>query len=156
VLKREYETQTCSIARSLEVVGERWSLLILRSVLLGARRFDELLDVLGIPRSVLTARLRRLVDEGVLERRPYQEHPPRHEYRATAKGRDLWPVLAHLMRWGDAHYPDARGVPMLVEHRDCGGRPDEHLVCDRCGEPLHWGSVVVRPGPALAAPGGRR
>ena len=156
MLKREYETQTCSIARSLEVVGERWSLLILRSVLLGARRFDELLDVLGIPRSVLTARLRRLVDEGVLERRPYQEHPPRHEYRATAKGRDLWPVLAHLMRWGDAHYPDARGVPMLVEHRDCGGRPDEHLVCDRCGEPLHWGCVVVRPGPALAAPGGQR
>jgi len=155
VLKREYETQTCSIARSLEVVGERWSLLILRSVLLGARRFDELLDVLGIPRSVLTARLRRLVDEGVLERRPYQEHPPRHEYRATAKGRDLWPVLAHLMRWGDAHYPDARGVPMLVEHRDCGGRPDEHLVCDRCGEPLHWGCVVVRPGPALTAPGGQ-
>jgi DNA-binding HxlR family transcriptional regulator len=156
VLKREYETQTCSIARSLEVVGERWSLLILRSVLLGARRFDELLDVLGIPRSVLTERLRRLVDEGVLERRPYQEHPPRHEYRATAKGRDLWPVLAHLMRWGDAHYPDARGVPMVVEHRDCGGRPDAHLLCDRCGEPLHWGSVVVRPGPALAAPSGQR
>src|SRR5271157_4700515 len=86
VLKRDYETQVCSVARSLEVVGERWSLLILRSVLLGVNRFDDLLGDLGITRSVLTARLGRLVDEGVLERVPYQDRPPRFEYRATEKG----------------------------------------------------------------------
>ena len=101
MLKREYETQTCSIARSLEVVGERWSLLILRSVLLGARRFDQLLDVLGIPRSVLTERLRRLVDEGVLERRPYQG--TRCEYHLTASGRELVPILERLYAWGRRH-----------------------------------------------------
>ena len=156
MLHRTYEGQDCSIARTLEVVGERWTLLIMRDAFLGVRRFDDIQRDLGIARNVLRDRLARLVEEGLLERRPYQERPPRSEYRLTAKGRDLWPVLAHLMRWGDAHYPDARGVPMVVEHRDCGGRPDEHLLCDRCGEPLHWGSVLVRPGPALAAPGGQR
>jgi DNA-binding HxlR family transcriptional regulator len=147
MLKRDYDTQVCSIARSLEVVGERWSLLILRSVFLGVHRFDDLLDALGITRSVLTARLQRLVDEGVLERVPYQERPVRHEYRATAKGRELWPVLAHLLRWGDEHYPEPAGPPRVLEHRDCGGRPDEHLMCDRCGEPLAHDSVRSRRGP---------
>src|SRR5947208_16416281 len=101
MLKRDYETQTCSIARALEVVGERWSLLIVRSVLLGVHRFDDLLEELGITRSVLTTRLHRLVDEGVLERIPYHERPTRHEYRATAKGRELFPVIAQLFECGD-------------------------------------------------------
>jgi DNA-binding HxlR family transcriptional regulator len=153
VLKRDYDTQICSIARSLEVVGERWSLLILRSVFLGVRRFDELHDVLGIQRSVLTARLQRLVDEGVLKRVPYQERPTRYEYRATTKGRELWPVIAHLLRWGDAHYPEPTGVPRIIEHTGCGGQPDDHLLCDRCGEPLNHLNVTARPGPALLAAG---
>ena len=152
MLKRDYETQTCSIARSLEVVGERWSLLIVRSVLLGVHRFDDLLEELGITRSVLTTRLQRLVDEGVLKRVPYQERPPRHEYRATAKGRELFPVIAHLLRWGDAHYPEPAGVPRIIEHRGCGGRPDDHLLCDRCGEPLSYFNAAVRPGPGSAEP----
>jgi DNA-binding HxlR family transcriptional regulator len=157
VLKRDYETQVCSIARSLEVVGERWSLLIVRSVFLGVHRFDDLLGALGITRSVLTARLARLVDEGVLERVPYQQRPPRFEYRATAKGRELWPVLVHLLRWGDEYYLDPNGTPRIIEHTGCGGHPDEHLLCDRCGEPLGWESVTARPGPALltAAAGAR-
>lgn len=147
MLKRDYETQVCSIARSLEIVGERWSLLILRSVLLGVNRFDDLLDALGITRSVLTSRLGRLVDEGILERVPYQEHPPRFEYRATDKGRDLWPVLTHLLRWGDEYYPDPQGPPRVIEHTGCGGHPDDHLLCDRCGEPLTISTVTARRGP---------
>ena len=152
MLKRDYETQACSIARSLEIVGERWSLLILRSVLLGVNRFDDLLAELGITRSVLTARLTRLVDEGVLERVPYQQRPVRHEYRATAKGRDLWPVLAHLIRWGDDHYPAPDGPPYVLEHTDCGGRPDAHLMCDRCGVALDVTLVTAR----RPSPPGRR
>jgi DNA-binding HxlR family transcriptional regulator len=153
VLKRDYETQTCSVARSLEVVGERWSLLILRSVFLGVYRFDDLLEALGITRSVLTARLQRLVDDGLLERVPYQERPTRYEYRATAKGIELWPVIAHLLRWGDAHYPEPTGAPRIVEHRGCGGRPDDHLLCDRCSERLTYFNVIARPGPGLATAG---
>jgi DNA-binding HxlR family transcriptional regulator len=151
MLKREYETQECSIARSLEVVGERWSLLIVRSVLLGVRRFDELLAGLGITRSVLATRLGRLVDEGVLERVQYQERPPRFEYCATDKGRDLWPVLAHLLRWGDTHYPDPAGPPRVLEHADCGGHPDDHLLCDRCGERITVATVRARRGPSAHA-----
>ena len=151
MLKRDYETQVCSVARSLEIVGERWSLLILRSVLLGVNRFDELLEDLGITRSVLTARLGRLVDEGVLERVPYQDRPPRFEYRATRKGRALWPVLAHLMRWGDEFYPEPGGAPRIIEHAGCGGQADDHLMCDRCGEPLSVGTITARRGPGLAA-----
>jgi DNA-binding HxlR family transcriptional regulator len=153
VLKRDYETQTCSVARALEVVGERWSLLILRSVFLGVHRFDDLLAGLGITRSVLTTRLQRLVDEGVVERVAYQQRPTRYEYRATAKGRELWPVVLHLLRWGDAHYPEPAGVPRLVEHAGCGGRPDDHLLCDRCGEPLTYFNTRARPGPGLTAAG---
>jgi DNA-binding HxlR family transcriptional regulator len=150
MLKRDYETQTCSIARALEIVGERWSLLILRSVLLGAHRFDDLLADLGITRSVLTARLQRLVREGVLERVPYQQRPTRYEYRATDKGRELWPVIAHLMRWGDAFCPEPAGAPTVIVHNGCGGQPDDHLLCDRCGEPLTSLSVTFLPGPGHA------
>jgi DNA-binding HxlR family transcriptional regulator len=136
MLRREYDTQLCSIARALEVLGERWSLLILRDVMLGVGRFDDLVASLGITRSVLTARLDFLIAEGVLKRELYQEHPPRYEYRTTAKGRQLWPVLMHLMHWGDQHYPAPGGPPKIAAHADCGGHPDEHLRCDRCGESM--------------------
>ncbi len=148
MLKRDYETQICSVARALEVVGERWSLLILRSVFLGVHRFDDLLEALGITRSVLTGRLQHLVDEGVLERVPYQQRPTRYEYRPTAKGHELWPVLIHLVRWGDAYYCEADGVPRVIEHAGCGGRPDDHLLCDRCGEALTYFNTCAFPGPA--------
>lgn len=152
MLRREYDTQTCSIARSLEVVGERWSLLLVRSVMLGAHRFDDLLVALGATRSVLTARLRLLEAEGVLERRPYSERPPRYEYHLTAKGLELWPVIAHLQQWGDAHYCEPAGPPVVLEHRDCGGHPDAHLRCDRCGADLDGGEVVAHRGPGFRAP----
>jgi DNA-binding HxlR family transcriptional regulator len=147
MLGRDYDTQVCSIARALEVVGERWSLLLLRSVFLGRHRFDELLDDLGITRSVLSARLKRLEEEGVLERRRYRERPERFEYHATDKGRALWPALHHLMRWGDTYYPEPGGAPRIIEHRDCGGHAEDDLICDRCGEPLELGALRARRGP---------
>jgi DNA-binding HxlR family transcriptional regulator len=159
VLKRDYEDQTCSVARALEVVGERWTLLILRSAFGGVRRFDDLHEALGITRSVLTTRLERLIDEGVLKRVAYQERPVRYEYRLTAKGRELWPVVLHLLRWGDAYYPEPSGPPLIVEHAGCGGQPDDHLLCDRCCEPLTCFNTRARPGPglvdAVAADGAR-
>src|SRR3954462_3449695 len=103
MLHRTYENQVCSAARALEIVGERWTLLILRDALLGIRRFDDFQASLGIARNVLADRLGRLVEAGVLERRPYCERPLRHEYRLTAKSRDLWPVVHALVSWGDRH-----------------------------------------------------
>jgi DNA-binding HxlR family transcriptional regulator len=103
VLKRDYEGQVCSIARALEVVGDRWTLLIVRDVALGLRRFDDLLENLGVASNVLTDRLNRLVGEGVLERIPYSERPRRYEYRLTKKGGELGLALLALMQWGDSH-----------------------------------------------------
>jgi DNA-binding HxlR family transcriptional regulator len=103
VLNRSYDGQDCPIARALEIVGERWTLLIVRDVLAGIRRFDQLQESLGVARNVLTDRLNRLVEEGVLERVRYSERPPRDEYRLTAKGRELERALTALRRWGDKH-----------------------------------------------------
>ena len=150
MLGRSYESQTCSVAAALEVVGERWTLLILRDTFLGVRRFDDFQRSLGIARNVLQARLERLVEEGILERRLYQEHPPRHEYRLTPKGVDLWPTVVALMKWGDRHaFPD--GPPVVIEHRGCGGEVDDRRICTRCGALLEAREVVPRPG-AGAAP----
>jgi DNA-binding HxlR family transcriptional regulator len=153
MLRREYENQNCSIARTLEVVGERWSLLIVRDVLLGVHRFDDLVERLRITRSVLTVRLERLVGAGVLSRQPYQQRPVRYEYHLTDKGRQLWPILIHLMRWGDEHYAGPQGPPRVFEHIDCGGHPDDHLCCDRCAEPLHADNTKSRRSPTHASAG---
>jgi DNA-binding HxlR family transcriptional regulator len=146
VLKRDYEGQNCSIARTLELIGERWSLLILRDVFLGVRRFEDFQADLGVARNILSARLGRLVDEGILEKRQYQERPARYEYRLTEKGIDLWPVLISLVKWGD-RYAAAEGPPRIIEHRGCGGQVNDHLSCDRCGKPLTARDVKTRPGP---------
>jgi DNA-binding HxlR family transcriptional regulator len=106
MLKRDYEDQNCSIARALEIVGERWTLLIVRDAFLGLTRFDEFQQSLGIARNVLTDRLNRLVGEGILERTRYNERPPRHEYRLTSKGEDLRLALAGLRQWGDKYLSD--------------------------------------------------
>ena len=103
MLKRAYEGQVCSIARSLELIGDRWTLLIVRDLMLGLSRFDELHESLGVASNVLTDRLNRLVDEGIVERVRYSERPERFEYRLTAKGRELGLVLLALMQWGDRH-----------------------------------------------------
>ena len=109
MLGNEYEGQICSIARSLELVGERWTLLVVREIFHGRRKFSEMQRSLGVARNVLTARLQRMVDEGIVERRPYSERPERYEYFLTEKGLDLWPVMIALMHWGDQLRAAARG-----------------------------------------------
>ncbi len=147
MLRNDYSDQVCSIAGALEVVGERWSLLIVREVLLGVRRFDDIQADLGIARNILQTRLTRLSELGVLERRPYQERPTRHEYRLTEKGLDLWPTLVSLMQWGDRYAATPAGPPVQLEHRGCGGAVDAHRLCGTCGARLSVREVRALPGP---------
>lgn len=148
MLGNTYDNQVCSIARTLELIGERWTLLIVRDAFLGVRRFDDFQRSLGIARNVLQGRLERLVEHGILERVRYQERPERFEYRLTEKGLDLWPVLVSLISWGDRHAADA-GPPVLLEHRGCGGRVNDRRICESCGALLGPRDVNARPGPAL-------
>jgi DNA-binding HxlR family transcriptional regulator len=150
VLHNTYEGQQCSIARALEVVGERWTLLILRDAFMGVRRFDDFQRSLGVARNVLNTRLQRLVEEGLLEKRPYQERPQRFEYVLTQVGVDLWPALVSLMHWGDRHLAGEAGPPLVLEHRGCGGRASERATCDRCGAHLQARDVLAVPGPGRA------
>jgi DNA-binding HxlR family transcriptional regulator len=150
MLPADYESQNCSIARALELVGERWTLLILRDSFLGTRRFDEFQRGLGIARNVLQSRLERLVEAGILRREPYQERPLRYEYRLTAKGVDLWPVIVALLKWGDRHAAPA-GPPTILEHKECGGEIDDRRRCLRCGAELQAWEVAARPGPGRQA-----
>jgi DNA-binding HxlR family transcriptional regulator len=146
----------CSIARSLEVIGEWWTLLILRDCFLGVSRFEDFVDRLGIARNVLTARLDTLVDAGVLRRRPYDEARGRHDYLLTEKGRGLWPVMTALRQWGDEWILGEGNEPVLLEHRGHGHRTTAQMTCDACGEVLDARSVRAVPGPgatdALPAP----
>ncbi|MCX5528032.1 helix-turn-helix transcriptional regulator [Streptomyces bobili] len=149
MLGRTYENQLCSIARTLEVVGERWTLLIIRDAQLGLRRFEEFQDSLGIARNVLTNRLSKLVDDGLLERACYQERPARYEYRPTKKAEDLLTALLSLMHWGDEHAEDPAGPPRIAGHAGCGGNVRERLVCAGCGQTVTSEAVLLLPGPAL-------
>jgi DNA-binding HxlR family transcriptional regulator len=149
VLPRTYNTQVCSVARALEAIGDRWTMLVIRDVFLGVRRFEDFQRDLGIARNVLADRLSRLVDEGILERRRYQEKPERFEYRLTEKGAALWPVLVSLMKWGD-RYAAPDGQPTLILHRDCGGEVDERFRCTACGADVEARTAEARPGPAAA------
>jgi DNA-binding HxlR family transcriptional regulator len=150
MLPRTYDDQNCSIARALEVLGDRWTILLIRDAFLGVRRFEDFQRSLGVARNVLTDRLGRLVDEGVLERVRYQARPERYEYRLTEKGTDLWPVTIALLHWGDRHYQTADSRPRLVRHRDCGGEVTRHLTCGRCGAMLEPRDVVASPGPGAS------
>jgi DNA-binding HxlR family transcriptional regulator len=150
MLGSDYDGQVCSIAGALEVVGERWSLLIVRNVFLGLRRFDEIQSNLGIARNVLQTRLTTLLEQGVLEKRLYQERPPRYEYRLTGKGLDLWPTVVALMQWGDRYTPSSGGPAVVLEHRGCGGAVDRHRLCEACGARLSVRDVRAVPGPGAA------
>ncbi|SFC71386.1 winged helix-turn-helix transcriptional regulator [Streptomyces aidingensis] len=121
----------CSIANAMAVIGERWSLLALREVFFGVRRFDQIVRNTGVSRDILAARLRRLVDAGVLERRRYQQHPPRYEYVLTDAGKDLHTVLLTLMDWGDRHVTE--GEPPTVFRHSCGEVFRPETVCAHCG-----------------------
>ena len=134
--------RTCSIARTLEVVGERWALLALREVFLGVRRFDAIHRNTGAPRDILSARLRKLLAAGLLERRQYQERPARFEYRLTEAGRDLLPVLLTLGDWGDKHLTDAE--PAYSWGHRCGAEFHPRVVCEACGEPVARRDLALR------------
>jgi DNA-binding HxlR family transcriptional regulator len=146
VLGRDYENQNCSVAGTLELVGERWTVLIVRDAFLGIRRFDDFQRNLGIARNVLQARLERLVEEGIFRRQLYQERPPRYEYRLTRKGVDLWPVVVALLQWGDKHVR-SDGPPVVLQHKDCGGEVDAHRMCAKCGAALEAWDVEPKLGP---------
>ena len=150
MLRHDYPGQVCSIAKALEVVGERWSLLIVRDVMNRRRRFDELQKGLGIARNVLSARLQRLVDEDILERRAYQSNPERYEYFLTEKGLDLWPSLIALLGWGDRHSPEPSGPPMLIVHKECGGPVSDRGICAAAARSSRRATPGRFPGPASA------
>lgn len=138
-----FENLPCSIARTLDAVGEWWSLLILRNVFYGIRRFEPLRASLNISRKVLSQRLETLVSRGILEPRPYQTRPPRYEYRLTPMGVDLFPVLMALARWGDRWLAGNQSAPTLFRHSKCGSVKRARVVCGDCGEEL--GAHNVRP-----------
>jgi DNA-binding HxlR family transcriptional regulator len=143
-----WDRSRCSVAGTLAVVGEKWSLLVLREAFMGVRRFADFQRVLGAPRAVLTDRLATLVDQGILRRVPYQAEGERqrHEYRLTQKGIDLYPTLVALMQWGDRYLADeGEDAPVVLEHRDCGSPVHLGLVCER-GHELS-GAREVRPVP---------
>jgi len=144
MLKRDYEGQDCSIARALEVIGERWTLLIVRDAFLGLGRFDEFQASLGIARNVLAERLGRLVDEGILERVRYSERPERYEYRLTPKGRELNVALAALRQWGDSHLSDK---PPRVLRTKVGKRPVVAALVPKSAAVLRADEVESVPGP---------
>lgn len=146
---RDIGEQTCPIARSLSVVGDRWTMLVLREAFLGTRRFENFQERTGAARNVLSDRLEKLVEHEVLERRPYQEKPTRHEYRLTEKGLDLYPVMMALVRWGDRWLDDGRGRPIEHRHKQCGHVMHMEAVCSECGDRLDPRSVEVSLGPAL-------
>jgi len=138
---------SCSIARTLGILDDTWSPLILRDAYLGLTRFDDLQRDLGVARNVLTERLERLVAHGLLERRPYQQRQPRYDYLLTGKGLDLMPALMALMAWGDRWTAQDEGPPALLVHRRCGEPTVPTVCCSSCGAPLAADEVAVRPGP---------
>jgi DNA-binding HxlR family transcriptional regulator len=147
----EIGSQVCSLARTLAVIGDRWTLLILRQAFAGTKRFQDFQTQLGLTPHRLAERLAKLEGEGILERRLYQERPARHEYRLTEKGLDLYPVLMAMHRFGDRWLAGEAGAPILFVHRPCGHDAEATLVCRRCGEPIAARDIEPRPGPALRA-----
>lgn len=144
MLKRDYEGQNCSIARALEIVGERWTLLIVRDAFLGLRRFEQFQDNLGIARNVLTDRLNRLVDEGILERVRYSERPERYEYRLTQKGRDLNIALSGLRQWGDEYLSEK---PPRILRRKTDKKQVVAALVPKGTDTLRADEVEIAPGP---------
>lgn len=151
--------ENCSLARAMAVVGDRWSLLILRDAFLRVRRFEDFESSLKIARRVLAERLAHLVAEGVLAKLPYQERPVRYEYRLTEKGLALYPALIALVHWGDHYYADENGPPIIHRHRTCGHDFRSVMTCSACGEALDPRDVDIRPGqprqPASVIPASR-
>lgn len=135
----------CSVARSLAIVGDRWTMLLIREAFLGTRRFDELQLLSGASSQVLASRLSRLVEAGILRKVAYQQRPTRYEYRLTEMGRELHPVLVSLMTWGDKWLDDGQGPPNPLRHIGCGAITRPKMVCDQCDEPVSANDLVSEP-----------
>jgi DNA-binding HxlR family transcriptional regulator len=150
--KQSFANISCSVARAVDVVGQRWTPLILRDLFAGMARFEDMRRDLGIASNVLAARLEELERHGVVERRQYQSLPARHEYVLTEKGRDLYPVIATLLAWGDKWLAAPDGPPALAVHTDCGHVTTAKTVCAECGGELNAGNAIHAPGPG-AKPG---
>jgi DNA-binding HxlR family transcriptional regulator len=148
--RTRFGDMACSIARTLDVIGEPWSPLVLRDIYVGMNRFEQIQQDLGISRKVLTERLKWLVESGVLERHAYSQRPPRHEYRLTAKGTELCDLLLVMVRWGDRWLAGEAGPPVLYRHRACGKISHVELHCSECGEPMRATDVDVEAGPGAA------
>ncbi|MGC0313857.1 winged helix-turn-helix transcriptional regulator [Kitasatospora acidiphila] len=142
-LGTDYAQQDCSLARALEVVGERWSMLIVRDAFYGVSRFNDFLAHLDIPRAVLTARLRTLVEAGVLYKEPYQDSPVRYGYHLTDAGRELWLPVHSLARWGEKH-ASRNSARFLFTHDACGHRLSPSGFCVPCGVLVHPDEVIIR------------
>jgi DNA-binding HxlR family transcriptional regulator len=143
----ELSEENCSMARTVSVIGDRWTLLILRDCFLRVRRFEDFQERLGITRPILASRLKKLVDEFVLVKVPYQQRPVRYEYRLTQKGLDLYPIVMSIVHWGDVYMAGKKGRPLLHTHDLCGKDFDPVMVCSACGEPLVAKEVHVHCGP---------
>ena len=148
--RKSFSDMHCSVAQCLEVVGEWWSMLILRDVFLGITRFDEFQERLGISRNILNQRLTRLVDAGVLVKVPYSEHPPRFDYRLTDKGRDLWPVVTAMRQWGDRYAAPA--APRSGDPQGVWPGLEVVSTCSVCGEEMGPRDVRAVPGPGAVEP----
>jgi DNA-binding HxlR family transcriptional regulator len=147
--------QADSVGRTLGLVGERWTLLILREAFFGVRRYGQLARNLGIPRPTLSGRLRTLVDAGLLQRVPYATGPDRHESRLTRVGIDLFPSIVALMRWGDAHLAGPEGPPVVLRHDECGDVADPYLACRGCGGEVDARNVTPERGAGFVPEGPR-
>ncbi len=147
----EIDNMTCSIARALSVVGDCWTLLILRELFSRSRRFDEFQAQLGLSPYILSERLNKLIKHGVVRRQKYQDRPARYEYRLTEKGLELYPLLLALLRWGDTWMVAETGPPVRLYHASCGHEMTPELVCSECGSPLHPRDVRPEYDPATAA-----
>ncbi|MEE9472379.1 MAG: helix-turn-helix domain-containing protein [Acidimicrobiia bacterium] len=143
-----YDKLDCSVARTLEHIGERWTFMVLRDAFYGIRRFDDFQASLGIARNILTKRLIKLVDAGILRKEPYQEHPPRYEYRLTEKGRDLVPILTALLAWGDK-WETENGPPVRLIHTTCGSVMHTRGVCSECGGEINAFNLRLDPTPQI-------
>ena len=156
--RTEFASWPCSVARTVDLLGDWWTPLVLREAFLGVRRFDDMQRELGIGRNVLTQRLKRLVEEGLLERVRYQEKPDRYEYLLTDKGRDFYPVLATMIAWGDRWLSGEEGPPIVLRHTACGHDMTAKVVCSECGEAIQAREVRASVGPGYPkgqAPPGR-
>lgn len=147
--RTQFPNWPCSIARTVDLLGDWWTPLVLREAFYGTKRFDDFQQVLGIGRNILTQRLNRLVEEDIFEKVPYQERPVRHEYVLTPKGRELFPVLAAINSWGDRWLAGDAGVPVVLHHRSCAHETSAAVVCSHCREPLELDDVQARLGPGF-------